>query len=241
MSGDEITIRPESATTIDYARANRRLLDASAPGVIAWAYEAFGDSLYALSSAGVDSAVMLDHVARTGRKIPVIFINTGFMPPETLAFKQVLQATFELDFFEYGPSRDDIALVHTGMLWERDPDLYSHITKLEPLSRAIRELGANALLTAVRGDQTSNRAKLGHVGQGNDNEVRIRPFIGWPKSQVAQYISENQLPRHPLYYQGFDSVGDVHTTRAGRDREGRSITECGMHVSGGKVVRGSAV
>lgn len=181
---------------------------------------------------------MLDHLSKMDRSIPVIFINTGFLPDETLLFRDYLKEEYGLRFHEYGPSQKQIKEIADRILWEVDPQTYTRITKLEPLQRAIKERKVTALLTAVRGDQTDNRSTLDVIGDGNDGEVRIRPFIDWSSSEVSGYIDKNDLPRNPLYAKGYELVGDWHSTIPGKGREGRAIMECGLHMVDGKLVKG---
>lgn len=203
---------------------------------VRWAADAYGDGLYVLSSAGVDSAVMLHQIAQAGVTIPVIHINTGFLPPETIAFRDELQKRYGFRLHEYGPTKQQIADIELLRLWEGDMELYSKLTKLDPLARAIEELGVTALLVGIRGDQTANRANLGLLEYGRSKEVRIHPLIDWNKVRIERYIKQYNLPRNPLYYKGYESVGDQHLTKPGNDRSGRSVMECGINVVDGKVV-----
>lgn len=203
---------------------------------IKWAQQTFGANLYALTSAGVDSALILDHIAQTGSSVPVIHINTGFLPEATLDFRDTLEQLFDLTIFEVGPSEAEIMEINKLELWETDPVQYSKLTKLTPLSRVIASFRIQALLTAVRADQTDNRATLDIVGYGTDNELRIRPFIDWSTDQVNDYIESHGLPRNALYAHGYDSVADTQTTKKGKGRKGRSLLECGLHVIGGNPI-----
>lgn len=228
-----------SDTRFDLAETNDHLRTLSPLERIAWAVKQFGEGLFALTSAGVDSALTMDFVARPTRKIPVIHINTGFLPPETLAFRDELQRRYDLVLHELKPSTDTITRVKLDKLWASDYVRYSQMTKLAPLRKGIQDFGITALITGVRGDQTANRAMLDVIGIGNDGEYRIRPFIDWSKWDVMVYFDEHKLPRNELYYQGFESAGDIFT-KAGNGRNGRLETngkECGMHLVNGKLVR----
>ncbi len=209
----------------------------TAQGRIKWAARAFGKHLFAMTSAGVDSALMIDSLDKSGLRIPVLHINTGFLPKETLSFRDKLQHEYGFQLYEYGPSKAQVADVKELKLWDGDLELYSKITKLEPLTRAIKELEVKALLTGVRSDQTANRAKLSYIGLGNDGEIRINPFLDWSKAKVSRYIEANKLPRNNLYKKGFESVGDRHNTRPGKGRSGREVMECGLHVINGVALR----
>lgn len=222
---------------LDLDKINDKLRTMSPIERILWTKETFNNGLYALSSGGIDSALLLDHIHKSKQQIPVLHINTGFLPKETIKFMQALKKKYGFKLIEFSPSKEQIAEITLLRLWDGDLDLYSKLTKVEPMSRAVNELGVIALLTAVRADQTKNRATLSYVGYGNDGELRIRPFIDWTKKEVNNYIDKNKLPRNPLYKKGFESVGDVYTTMPGLDRNGRLLMECGIHVANGEPLK----
>lgn len=201
---------------------------------IHWAYEEYGEGLYALSSFGVDSAVMLRLIERAAVAVPILSIDTGFQFTETNQFKKELANRFGFQLHTYGPSEETIDEITMQRLWKANKNAYHELTKLEPLDRAIRELGATALLSGVRADQTNTRAGLESVGLGSSGEARIHPILGWSDGQVDRFIENENLPRHPLYYRGYGSIGDWTTTRPGVGREGRDLgihNECGLHLS----------
>lgn len=202
-----------------------------------WAAMQYKNGLFALTSAGVDSAVMLDQIASAGLRVPIIHINTGFLPPETISFRDELRRRYNLTLREFGPTEDQVADITRTKLWDLDLARYSRITKLEPLSHAIRALGVTALIAGVRRDQTKIRAALDFIGYGPNGEIRLHPLLDWDQTQVERYIATHNLPRNPLYYKGYQSVEDRHLTKPGHDRSGRARTECGIHVTGGKVIR----
>jgi phosphoadenosine phosphosulfate reductase len=223
----------------DLVRANATLKNLSPIERIIWSYNLFGDDLYALTSAGVDSALLLEDIYKSKNKITVLNINTGFLPSETLKFRDKLQKNYGFKLIDFGPTKKEISDINNLKLWDQNLELYSHITKLDPLTRAIKELNIKALLTGIRSGQTENRSKLNVVGLGNDGELRIRPFIDWTEERVDEYFKLNKLPRNSLYKKGFGSVGDIHTTKVGSKREGRKVMECGLHIENGKLVKGT--
>jgi phosphoadenosine phosphosulfate reductase len=198
-----------------------------------WAAEEFGDGLYALTSFGVESALLPHVLQEAGVKQPFITINTGFWFPETHDFREELSARYGLDVRVYGPSAEAAANIFEARLWETDIDEYHEITKHEPLRRAIGELGVTGLLAGVRGGQTANRLRLDQVKAGKDAETRVHPLLGISEAEATIYFEHHDLLRHPLYYQGYGSVGDWTTTRPGKGRAGRDLpgSECGLHVA----------
>jgi phosphoadenosine phosphosulfate reductase len=227
----------EISNLLDLDNLNQLLGSLSARERINWAVRTFNSGLYALTSAGTDSALMLYHISKAKQPIPVIHINTGFLPEETIDFKNKLKQKYGFELYEFSPSKQQIKDINSLKLWDGDLALYSKLTKLDPLTKAIAKLKVVALLSGVRADQTDNRARLSYIGKGNDGELRIHPFLDWSKNEVDEYISQHNLPRNQLHKKGYESVGDRYTTKPGRNREGRTVMECGLHVVGSKLVK----
>merc|ERR1712007_285654 len=126
---------------------------------------------------------------------------------------------------------------HHGKLWETDHELYGTITKVAPMNRALQELGATAVLSGLRREQTSTRAGLSKISYDMGSHLfKLLPILHWTKADVQQYQKEMILPEHPLQAKGFASIGDKHSSRAmlpGEDerstRFGGRTQECGLH------------
>jgi phosphoadenosine phosphosulfate reductase len=220
-------------TKID--RYNNATQDLDTLGIIQWAKKEFGDGLYALSSFGTDSAVMFQVMKNAGVKIPIVTIDTGFWFDETFRFKKIMAKEYNLNIYTCRPSKDTLDYVKKEKLWETYPELYHEIVKLEPLREFIKSQEVKALLSGIRGGQTETRAKKHTVHKGSGGEVRIHPLLDWSQEDIDSFISEYKLPRHPLFYEGYASVGDWTTTRKGATRdESRGMMsekmECGLHI-----------
>ena len=216
--------------------ANIELSKLSSIDRINYLYSIFGDQLYALSSAGIDSGLMIDHLLKTKNNIPVLHIDTGFLPKETIQFKNELEKYYRNKFIRLYPTNEDIKDIKESKLWIYDPDLYSKMTKIKPLNSAIRRLKIKALMSGARSDQNKNRASLNFIEKGLNGELRVYPFLDWSSSKVQNYINSRNLPVHKLKAMGFDSVGDTHSTVPGEKRIGRQIYECGINVVSGKPI-----
>jgi len=216
--------------------------DETAPEeLIAWAYQRYGAGLALSSSFGADSAVMIHLASRVVPKIPVIMIDTGYLFPETYRFAEELRQRFDLNLVVYGPQMSSARqeALH-GELWEQGEDgvkRYLALNKVEPMKRALSELGITAWMAGVRASQTEHRRTLPKVGIV-DGRVKIHPILDWDNERIDNYLKEYDLPRHPLYAQGYKSIGDVHSTlpvvEGQDDRAGRLLgakKECGLHVS----------
>lgn len=217
---------------------------ASATERIRWAHEKYGDSLVLSTSFGVQSAVMLHLVTTQIPGIPVIFIDTGYLFPATYSFARELTERLQLNLKTYIP-RQTAAQQEAlyGKLWEQDADgldRYNRINKVEPMNRAITELGAEAWLSGLRRSQSSTRKERSFTEQQN-KILKIYPILDWSDRDVYIYLTENNLPYHPLWDQGYVSVGDWHSTKKmgeGMSEEdtrfGGIKRECGLHeITGG--------
>jgi phosphoadenosine phosphosulfate reductase len=219
---------------------NDELAGLSATDRIAWAYDTFGDSLYATTSAGKDSALQWDGIARADVPIGVTFVNTGFLHPDTLNFRSTLVSQFGgVALHECGPEPEVLEEVSTQHLWREDPESFIGIVKLEPLQRQSRDLGVTALMSAVHRDQTEHRAGLDFLTRREDGTYRVHPFLDWSAAQVAAYLDEFQLPRNPLPLldEGIEHRDIVYFDGA---VELLGIAECGLHVEDGNTLRRAA-
>jgi phosphoadenosine phosphosulfate reductase len=226
---------------LDLDAVNASLEGADAEEVVRWAAETFGERLVMSSSFGAHSALLLHLASRVVPKIPVIFLDTGYLFPETYQFAEELTRRFGLRLEVYSPRMTSARqeALH-GRLYDGDDDelrRYQEITKVEPMQRALRELDARAWLAGLRGQQTEFRAGLRTVDV-QDGVVKVHPILGWTKEDVEDYFELYDLPFHPLFAWGYRSIGDVHSTTpvdpgSDDDRAGRRLgkkSECGIHL-----------
>jgi phosphoadenosine phosphosulfate reductase len=234
---------PPEAEALDFDVANADLKNAPAEHVVRWARETFGRGLVMSSSFGAESAVMLHLVSRLVPGIPVIFLDTGYLFPETYTFAEELAKRFKLRLEVYAPrmtaARQEALY---GRMWEgSDEDLarYNHMNKVEPMDRALEELGATAWIAGLRASQTEFRKSLRVVEApaSPGGVVKVHPILGWTKEDVRRYLHAHDLPYHPLYHYGYRSIGDWHstspTTLDQDERDGRNLgekKECGIHL-----------
>jgi len=189
-----------------------------------------------VTSFGAESAVLLHLAAGIDRRTPVIFLETGKLFAETLAYRDLLVERLGLaDVRSIRP--DGAALLAAdpvGDLWQRDPDRCCALRKVEPLERALR--GFAAWINGRKRYQTDGRSRL-PMAERVDGRIKLNPLANWSPEQVDRYFLEHRLPRHPLEAQGYRSIGCEPCTtptspdedaRAGRWR-GTEKTECGIH------------
>jgi phosphoadenosine phosphosulfate reductase len=229
-------------STTETTAVSLDLEKASAEDRVKWAVEQYGDGLVMTTSFGIQAAVMLHLVTRVAPKIPVIFIDTGYLFPETYTFARDLTEKLGLNLKKYVPAMtaaEQEALY--GKQWEQGIDglkRYNFINKVEPMDRAVRELGATAWLAGLRRTQGSTREALKVVQQQN-KITKVHPIIDWDNRTVHRYLTQHGLNYHPLWDQGYVSVGDWHSTtkllegmKEEDTRFGGLKRECGLHEAG---------
>ena len=194
-------------------------------------------------SFGIYSAVMLDMGTRIIPNIPVIWIDTGYLPPETYDFAEQLSARLNLNLKVYqsllSPARMEAKY---GKLWEQKDlealNLYHRIRKVEPMQRALKELKATAWLAGLRTHQTEHRRTLRWIERQHE-QYKILPILHWHSKDIYKYLTTYELPYHPLFERGYVTVGDWHSSRpfnswedrAARDTRFQGLKqECGLHL-----------
>jgi phosphoadenosine phosphosulfate reductase len=226
---------------VNLAAVNGRLDRASPEERIAWAAEQYPGKLVLSTSFGIQAAAMLSLATRVVPGIPVVFIDTGYLFPETYRFADELTARLKLNLKVYraGESAAWLEARH-GRLWEKGVEglaAYNQIAKVEPMERALRELGADVWLDGRRRAQSSTREGL-PVVDTQDGRVKVLPIVDWSDRDLHRYLEANGLPYNPLWEQGYVSVGDVHTSRPltadltpEQTRFYGLKRECGLHES----------
>jgi phosphoadenosine phosphosulfate reductase len=234
-----LKLRPSQ---FDLDQANHQLADADALKIVQWAVDTFGEGLVMTTSFGIHSAVMLHMVTRVIPDIPVIWIDTGYLPNVTYLFAEQLTERLQLNLKVYqspiSPAR--MEAIH-GRLWAQNDveslNLYDQIRKVEPMQRALQELKATAWLAGLRRGQTDHRKTLNVVNlQGAI--YKVLPILNWTSKQVYEYLVAYDLPYHPLFDQGYVTVGDWHSSRPlsaddanERDTRFKGLKqECGIHL-----------
>ena len=216
---------------------NRALRGATPAAVIAAALQAVGrEQLALVSSFGAESAALLKVMADVDAAIPVIFLDTGWLFEETLAYRDTLIATLGLrDVRSIKPLEEALSREDPDReLWFSDPDACCRIRKVEPLSRALKPF--SAWINGRKRFQGGLRAAIAVVEQ-DGARLKFNPFANVSRQEIEAIYRDARLPEHPLKAMGYMSVGCMPCTsrtavdedeRAGRWR-GRPKTECGIH------------
>ncbi len=228
--------KPDS---IDLEAASERLESSRAEERVAWVLSRFPDQVVLSSSFGAQAAVCLHMVTRQQPRIPVILVDTGYLFKETYQFIDVLTERLQLNLKVYQPRFSPVwQEARYGKLWEQGLeglDLYNRINKIEPMQRALKELDAKAWIAGLRRQQSRSRSNL-PVLMRRSERLKIHPIIDWSDRDVYLYLKRHDLPYHPLWHQGYVSIGDTHTTRKLADGMTEEETrffglkrECGLH------------
>jgi phosphoadenosine phosphosulfate reductase len=221
---------------LDLERANERLELASPADRLAFAVETFGRDLLFTSSFGAQSGVLLHLWSTVAKELPVVFLDTGFMFPETLAYRDELAARLGLNVHVVRPDipNADFVARYGSDIQQRDPDFCCGVNKVAPLA-PLKE-SARGWVSGLRRDQSAAREHVA-ILERDGHLVRVHPLATFTKADVAAYLERHDVPEHPLVKRRFLSIGCAPCTRAvaeGEDeRAGRwawtNKTECGLH------------
>lgn len=218
-----------------------RLQNLSAEAFLEWADHRFDGGLAMTTSFGIQAAVTLHLATRVRPDVPVIWIDTGYLPPETYRYADQLAKRLKLNLKVYQAELSPAAMeARFGQLWEtglvEDLDLYDWVRKVEPLRRALEEIQPTGWITGLRADQTDYRRTLGRVTHDGVRH-KLMPILNWSSRDVYEYMQRHDLPQHPLWERGYTTVGDWHSSRAltATDADERATRfgglkqECGIH------------
>lgn len=214
--------------------------------VLAWTYRSFA-RVALVSSFQVESLVLIDMLAEQGIRPSVVTLDTGRLPQETHAYMDILRRRYELDLHIEHPDAAELS----ALVDRHGPDLFRssvelrerccEVRKVLPLRRALA--GFDAWITGLRRDQGRSRGETPVAAPDEERGmVKVAPLATWNRDRVWQYVEDRMLEVHPLYGQGFTSIGCAPCTRATApdepERAGRwwweqegAVKECGIHRS----------
>ena len=219
---------------------NRFLAGLSADARVAWSIENTPGLHVVTSSFGVQAAIMLHLVTQHAPGLPVVVVDTGYLFPETYQFMDALTSRLNLNLVvcraELSPAWQE---ARYGKQWEQGIDgikAYNHRNKVAPLDAKFDALGVTTWFTGLRREQASSRAETPFIDV-TAGRIKVQPIADWTKQDVHRYLELHNLPYHPLFEQGYVSIGDTHSTRPltlgmteEETRFGGLVRECGLHV-----------
>lgn len=208
-----------------------------------------------ISSFGAEAALLLSLVAEVDKETPVLFLETQKHFPETLAYARELSQTLGLTQVHWlKPDMEMVGRIDpNGELWRTQPNRCCWLRKVEPLNRAVEEMGIKALITGRKRYQTQERAQIATIELDDKGIFRINPLALWGKERQEQEIAARRLPAHPLVAKGYASIGCAPCTQpviAGQDPRGgrwahtigienERKVECGIHLASSDVANWS--
>lgn len=233
------------------AEVNEKLEKLTAAQRIEWAAKHLEGNHAVSSSFGIQAAVMLHLSCQAMPNIPVILTDTGYLFPETYRFIDELTEQLNLNLKVFraieSPSWQE---ARYGKLWEQGIEgieKYNRINKVEPMRRALSELDAKVWFSGLRRAQSESRANLPILSIQN-GVFKFLPIADWSNKDVHYYLKDNGLNYHPLWEEGYLSLGDTHTTKKWQPGMSEEETrffglkrECGLHEDDNLEENGSGI
>jgi phosphoadenosine phosphosulfate reductase len=235
-------VAPRTATTPPIPD---HLAGAAAGEVLAWAVETFQRRFAVVTSFQLEGMVVVDLARRLDPGVRVVTLDTGRLPQETYDLIDEVRARLGVDVELVAPDPAELRALtarHGPNLFRRDQalrQLCCHVRKVAPLDRALR--GTAAWATGMRRDGGPTRAGIATVepDPARPGTLKLNPLAAWTRERAWAYVREHRLPVHPLYAQGYQSIGCAPCTRATRpgesERAGRwwweadQARECGLN------------
>lgn len=214
--------------------------------IVRWGIETFADRIALVTSLQRNSMALLDMAYKIDPHIKVLTIDTGRLPEATLTFLDEVRAHYpEADWRVLFPNHQEVE----EMIQRKSANLFyesvsnrflcCHIRKVRPMVRALEDF--DAWITGLRRDEWATRAAIKKVELDHDHDgiVKLNPLADWTEEEVHEYVEDHGVPTHPLYEQGYTSIGCAPCSRptngSENTREGRwwweedAPKECGMN------------
>jgi phosphoadenosine phosphosulfate reductase len=227
MTGDEI------------AAASEQLRNATPQEILRWAVERFHPRLTMATAFGAEGCCLIHMLAEIEPGVRLFNLDTGYQFAETLELRERIRKRYGIAVELVRPDLtvEEYEAEHGGPLYGLYSDQCCHDRKMVPLRRAV--VGYDAWISAIRADQTGDRAKAGVVQwDAKFQLVKVNPLLRWTKKDVWKFVLDNEVPYNPLHDQGYPSIGCWPCTQAvdnGQDERagrwaGSRKKECGLHV-----------
>lgn len=211
--------------------------------VVAWMLRRFaGRRVVVTTGFGMEGCALIDMIARHGVALPVLYLDTGFLFPETLRLRDRMAERYpHLSFVRQATSLTPEAqeLRYGPELWAREPDACCTLRKVEPMREALAD--GDVWVTGLMRSQSASRAGLRVVEWDWQYQLlKVSPLATWDRARVWEYVQQHQVPYNELHDRGYPTLGCTHCTlpvsgnltgeytREGR-WQGRSKLECGLH------------
>jgi phosphoadenosine phosphosulfate reductase len=231
----------ERMSEIETSAANRELESAPPQEVLRWAVAKFQPRLLMATAFGAEGCCLLHMLAEIDRGVTVINLETGYQFEETLQLRERIKIRYGIEV-QYVRPEMSVAVYeteHGGPLYVHRPDQCCYDRKILPLRTALERFNPLAWISAIRKDQTADRAAADVVQwDPKFSVVKVNPLLGWTRNDVWGFILKHDVPYNPLHDRGYPSIGCWPCTRAVADGEderagrwaGKVKKECGLHV-----------
>jgi phosphoadenosine phosphosulfate reductase len=225
----------------------KRLEGAHPNEILKWAVETLDESLtLSVSFGNAEGMVLLDMLSRITDKVRVFTLDTGFLFEETVRFREKVMRKYPLPLKVLTPelSVEEQVERYGPELYSCKPEICCQVRKIGPQRRFLMDYGA--WITGIRRDQTAQRRNTPIVAYDEFFRVaKIAPLAAWSAEDVHEYVKRYEVPLNPLLSMGYRSIGCEPCTRPVAPGEGERAgrwpglekTECGLHITGGKVHR----
>jgi phosphoadenosine phosphosulfate reductase len=221
-------------------RESLRLETAEPQEILRWATERFAPRFTMATAFGPEGMVLIHMLAEIAPGTPIFNLDTGYQFKETLELREEVKRRYGIAVEMKQPSTtvEEYERQNGGPVYRSNPDQCCFDRKIKVLHQAV--IGMHAWASAIRRDQSADRAKAPIVGWDKKfGLVKVSPLANWTKQEVWSLITKHDIPYNPLHDQGYTSIGCWPCTRAvtlGEDeRAGRwsgfAKTECGLHTS----------
>jgi phosphoadenosine phosphosulfate reductase len=236
---DCLTVNEKESRQLTLDHCNRQFEKMSAKERVRWSLANLPPQHILSSSFGAQAAVSLHLVTQERPDIPVVLVDTGYLFPETYQFIDELSERLKLNLFIYRATRSPAwQEARDGERWQQGAAgiaAYNEENKVAPMKNALRELDAGTWFAGLRRSQSRSRAQTPYLDWSGDR-WKVHPIADWTDRDVYGYLKRNDLPYHPLWEQGYISIGDRHTTRSIHEVDDEEQTrffglkrECGLH------------
>jgi phosphoadenosine phosphosulfate reductase len=234
----KLALTPELSAEIEEASARLEL--AEPEDILRWVTQRFAPRFTMATAFGPEGMVLIHMLAEIAPATPIFNLETGYQFQETLELREQVKRRYGIEVELKRPETtvEQYEQIHGGPLYKSNPDQCCFDRKVKVLNQAV--VGMHAWASAIRRDQSSDRAKAPIVGWDKKfSLVKVSPLANWTKQKVWSLITQHDIPYNPLHDQGYTSIGCWPCTRAvmlGEDeRAGRwsgfAKTECGLHTS----------
>lgn len=217
----EPLVQPAS---LDLRKLNQKFEKAHPKDILTWCVVNIPSRLVQTSAFNVDDMLITDLLYRAlkpAQPVPVLFLETLHHFPQTLELVARAKALYQLDLKVYKikgvKTREAFAARYGEALWEKDIERFTQLTKIEPLQRGLKELGAIAWITGCRRDQTPARKDMPIFELDQQQRLKVNPLANWERKETWAYVFEHDVIYNPLHDQGYPSIGDEPLTRPVRD------------------------